>query len=359
MGRLGRTYESQGRHRLETNLAPFTRHSRGDAADARPMPGICASTRLLNGETHTRSQERDDDAIATLAFHQEGIIARKQLLEIRIGRRAISNRLRNGRLRHQHPGVYAVGHEALTFKAKTVAAALSVAPDVATTHWTSGAHWEVCKPGNGPIHMTCPLARRPRPGILIHRAPLPSVDVTVRNGIPMATIERTILDLAGCTSRARVRRIVKNAEFLRLTDHASLAAAIDRHPEVPGSRTLADLLGSSFLDDRRTRSDLEDDFLFFCRARGLPLPETNVVVEIADRLYEVDCLWRHERLAVELDGRDAHSTDLTFDEDRARDRALTAAGWSPMRVTSTHIERDAELLEAEIRAVLAARTPHR
>ena len=146
----GRTYELRGRHRLETNLAPFAGHSRGDAADARPMPGICASTRLLNGETHTRSQERDDDAIATLAFHQEGIIARKQLLEIRIGRRAISNRIRNGRLRHQHPGVYAVGHEALTFKAKTVAAALSVAPEVATTHWTSGAHWEVCKPGEWP-----------------------------------------------------------------------------------------------------------------------------------------------------------------------------------------------------------------
>lgn len=148
---------------------------------------------------------------------------------------------------------------------------------------------------------------------------------------------------------------MKSAEFLHLTNHASLAAAIDRHPDAPGCRTLATLLGSSFLDERRTRSDLEDDFLCFCRARGLPLPETNVTVEIADRIYEIDCVWREERLVIELDGREGHSTDLMFDEDRARDRRLTTAGWAPMRVTSTHLDRDADLLEADIRSVLADR----
>ena len=64
------------------------------------------------------------------------------------------------------------------------------------------------------------------------------------------------------------------------------------------------------------------------RRHGLPLPEVN------QRLagYEVDMLWRRERLIVELDGRAYHDHEA-FERDRERDADLQAAGHRVVRVT--------------------------
>ena len=61
----------------------------------------------------------------------------------------------------------------------------------------------------------------------------------------------------------------------------------------------------------------------------LPRPETNITVEG----YEVDLLWRRERLIVEVDGYAYHSTRQAFERDRARDAALQAAGYRVVRLT--------------------------
>jgi very-short-patch-repair endonuclease len=66
----------------------------------------------------------------------------------------------------------------------------------------------------------------------------------------------------------------------------------------------------------------------------------------------VDCLWREARLAVELDGRTAHERGLAFEDDRERDRALTAAGWRPVRITSVQLRSGARALAADLRRLL-------
>ena len=53
----------------------------------------------------------------------------------------------------------------------------------------------------------------------------------------------------------------------------------------------------------------------------------------AGRRLEVDCLWRQQRLAVELDSRSLPWHGCGFEQDRERDRALHAAGWDVIRVT--------------------------
>ena len=70
-------------------------------------------------------------------------------------------------------------------------------------------------------------------------------------------------------------------------------------------------------------------------------------------------MWRRAKLVVELDGREAHRTEAAFEEDRARDRALIAAGWSPMRVTWAHLHGAPDTLEREIRDALGTRLHHR
>jgi very-short-patch-repair endonuclease len=51
-----------------------------------------------------------------------------------------------------------------------------------------------------------------------------------------------------------------------------------------------------------------------------------VKLRVAGKHIEADCVWREQRLIVELDGRDAHHSLPAFESDRARDAALLAAG---------------------------------
>jgi very-short-patch-repair endonuclease len=194
-----------------------------------------------------------------------------------------------------------------------------------------------------------------RGGVVIHRAGLPKEDVAIVAGIPVTGVARTLLDLSATLDAKALRRLVKQAEFLDLTTVDALVEILARYPRRRGRRALARLVGGLVLSDRRTRSELEDRFLEFCASRGLPLPETNVELPVQGGRMEVDCLWREARLVVELDGRRAHATALAFEDDRARDRALVAAGFSPVRVTWNQLHREPDTLESEIRAALGHR----
>src|SRR5205807_10000736 len=82
-------------------------------------------------------------------------------------------------------------------------------------------------------------------------------------------------------------------------------------------------------DPAFTRSKAEQLFLSLIRQAQLPTPQVNA------RLlgYEVDFYWREQRLIVEIDGYEFHRDRRAFERDRARDAALTAAGYRVIRIT--------------------------
>ena len=82
-----------------------------------------------------------------------------------------------------------------------------------------------------------------------------------------------------------------------------------------------------------TRSEAEQRLLELIRQAGLPAPETNA------RLlgYEVDFLWRAQKLVVEVDGFAFHSTREAFERDRRRDTTLQAAGYRVIRFSYVQI----------------------
>ena len=68
--------------------------------------------------------------------------------------------------------------------------------------------------------------------------------------------------------------------------------------------------------------------------------------------YEVDCLWRAQRVVVELDGAAAHDTSRAFEKDRERDAALVAAGFRSLRYTWRRLTRHPEAVISEVRRTL-------
>ena len=311
-------------------------------------------TRLLCGQIHAREAGVGDDEVsAALAARQEGIAARAQLLELEISRDAIAYRLRTGRFFRVFPGVYAIGHPAISPTGRALAAVMSCWPDAAASHETVLFLAGLIGGGGGLPHVTTAQPRAPRRGLILHRASLPPEELLCMRGVPATTLPRALLDAAPRHDATWTRRLIKDAEFRKLLTVSDLAEVLERHPRRRGRRALASLVEPLIADTLPTRSPLEDRFLAFCRHRRLPMPETNVRLVIGGRRYEPDCLWRESRLVVELDGRDAHIRELAFNEDRARDRAFIAAGFIPMRVTSEQLDHDRDALETDIRRALA------
>jgi very-short-patch-repair endonuclease len=269
-----------------------------------------------------------DSAIARLANSQHGTVTAKQLAAVGLGRSAISERTRSGRLHRLHQGVYAVGHRAPSLHRRWMAAVLACGEEAVLSHGSAAVLWRLLRPLDGPVHVSVPstAGRKNRRGIHIHRcqalAGLPQT--TRRDGIPVTTVSRTIDDLRRTSFSPRlIRRAIRQAELrgLRLDGIAS--------------------------DD--TRSDLETYFLALCRHFGLPKPEVNVKLG----RWEVDFLWRARRLVVETDTFTYHRGSVAFEDDHARDLDLRTEGFLVLRFTAHQLEEEPERVAADVAASLA------
>ena len=235
-----------------------------------------------------------------------------------------------------------------------MAAVLAAGPDAVLSHRSAASLWGVRRSGSVPIEVTVP-SRRSRPGIRAHESRLRPDEITTEGGIPVTTITRTLLDLATCLDRHALARAVERAEAMRMTDSLSLFDLLERYPRRRGSPALRAIVAAGQVGTRATRSDLEDRFLAFLDAQGLPGPTVNTGVRVQGRWFECDCVWHAARLIVELDGRETHMTTAAFERDRARDRALAAAGWRVVRVTWRQLVQQAPLLASELRTLMRLR----
>jgi hypothetical protein len=171
-------------------------------------------------------------------------------------------------------------------------------------------------------------------------------------GVPTTVIARTCLDLSGSCEERTLRTLIKRAEFNGLLKAHDITAILERYPRRRGRRTLARIAAGYALTAGPTLSPIEDDFAEFCGQRGIPLGETNVPIVAGGKTRTIDSLDREARLAIELDGRDAHARELAFEDDRERDRALTAAGWRPVRITRAQLRGTPDALEADLHLLL-------
>jgi very-short-patch-repair endonuclease len=181
---------------------------------------------------------------------------------------------------------------------------------------------------------------------------LPNDEVTSVDGIPVTTVPRTLLDLASVLRPDQVERPVNEAEVRRLTDPLSLTDLLERHPHRAGNRAIRAILANLRPGGTLIRSKLESRFQRFVRARRLPRPEFNADLFVAGRWFEIDCLWRAERLIVELDSRTVHATSAAFERDRGCDRLLQAGGWHVVRITWRQLCDEPDAIALDLKKIL-------
>lgn len=290
-----------------------------------------------------------DVALAGLAAAQYGVVARGQLQALGFTRGAIARRLQAGRLHPVHRGVYAVGHTALGSEGRWLAAVLACGPGAALSHRSAATHWGLLHSDQMRIDITAGRGRRGAPGIRLHRTrSLTARNTTTHRGIPVTTIARTLLDLAANEQPARLERAVAQAIRRDLYDHRAITEVLARSN---GHRGRSALAAATARDPKLTRSDWEARVLALIRAANLPEPLLNHTVDAPDHgPCEADFFWPARSLIVETDSWQHHGSRASFEADRVKDAALTAAGYRVVRLTWRTPDAT---IEKRLRALLA------
>lgn len=295
-----------------------------------------------------------DQRLARIAERQHGLVSHRQLAAIGLSTKAVTRRVEKGRLRRVHRGVYAVGHQERTSEARWMAAVMACGSGAVLSHFDAAALWKIYDGAGARVHVTRTTKSGQRlDGVRVHRARrLDPEDVTVRRGIPVTTVARTLVDLTDVLGSDRVLRALREAEFLRRLDLDALNAAVRR---ARGRQRLGVLTQAiaHHTPGQIVREELEHRFLELVREAELPAPETNVKARTRRRTYEIDCLWRAQRVAVELDGRAAHARTMAFEPDRRKDAALNAIGLRPLRFTWHRVTKEPDEVIDELEATLA------
>jgi very-short-patch-repair endonuclease len=289
-----------------------------------------------------------DARVAAIAGRQHGVVAIGQLRSLGLSRKAVNHRIEAGRLHRVHRGVYAVGHADLSAEGRRVAAVLAVGGGprgdgvsvlahwgAAVSHRSAAALWVILPASDGPsdVIVAGNGGKVGRPGIRVHRSlSLRPSDVILRNRVPLTNPRRTIQDLRyavsvrapGSISAWELRKAIRQANVIGLP--------IDEEDRAD-----------------RTRGDLESAFLAICRRHRLAPPEVDVRIGP----FLVDCLWRAERLVVEIDSYPHHRGRATFQDDRGRELELMRLGYHVLHVSEAQIDGVprvvAEVLAAELR----------
>jgi len=183
-----------------------------------------------------------------------------------------------------------------------------------------------------PVEVTRQLgvtgSRTSRHGIKLHIAALPPEHRTVRLGAPVASVARTVVDLARTTSFRE--GVVAADSALRgkqatKADLSAVVAACDRWPGIARAREVVEF------SDARAESAFESISRVAFAQGGLPTPELQVWVGANGRVIaRVDFLWRKYATIAEADGAIKYA-----DPERAR----------------LQLQRDAELREAGFEVV--------
>lgn len=186
---------------------------------------------------------------------------------------------------------------------------------------------------------------------------LPEIDLTVEDGIPVTTVARTLIDVAGGMPSEKFEDVLDRAIVQRsvTVDRLRTRSKDLWAPRRNGCAIVLALLDARDPGLARARNVWEAKVLRTVRRLGLPEPRANHRVRVGGRVRYLDLAWPEVKVAIEFDGFVPHSTRRVFDDDRSRQNDLVAAGWVVFRITKTMLDADPTVIFAPIAAAIAAK----
>lgn len=270
--------------------------------------------------------------LRNLVRHQSGVISRTQALRGGLTADMIRFRIRSGRWRQLHSGVYATFTGVPGRSSQLWAAVLSAGPGAVLSHETAAELLRLTDKAADLIHVTVPRQRHvvPALGVSLHRSARAVQAALANSNPPRTTIEDTVLDLTQTAANFDdVCGWVTRAFARELTDEERLRVAMRQRPKLRWRTDLHELIVAAASGDHsvlefRYERDVE-------RAHGLPEPVRQAPFVGPDgRRGRRDRLYRDYGVVVELDGRLAHPAENKW-QDKDRDNAAAVDGHQSLR----------------------------
>lgn len=258
-----------------------------------------------------------------------GLITVAQLREVGVADSTISETVAGGALHPVFHGVYCVGHRYLTPHGRLLAATLACGEGSVVSHGTAAWLYGLKQKPPEAVDVIAPVeAGRKIAGIRRRFVPMPvGREVWRRGGVPVTSPMRTLVDCAGSAPR-EVAGMIEQASVLGVLDVRAIDAILDG-PRRRGARRLLRTLEPwrRYKPGIKIRSRMEAKLLPLLTEAGLPIPQTNVRLRVGPKSYEVDFLWRPQKVIVETDGGRFHDNPVAGSRDSDRNQALTGAGY--------------------------------
>jgi len=239
-----------------------------------------------------------------------------------------------------------------TWRQTLMAACLASGNGAVVSHIAAAALWGLVGFEPGRVEVSVPrMQRRAREHHIHHPIALARGDVTTLDGIPVTTVSRTLIDLAGCVEPHVLEEALDDALRRGLVRVAQLRRRLDASGRAGrrGSRLLGEMIEVRAGYGRVPESVFETRLLRVLRAAGLPVPS----LQHAIGRYRVDFAYPERRVAIEADGFRWHSSRARWDRDLARRNALALLGWTVIHVTWPQLRHRPEEVVDAARAALA------
>lgn len=298
--------------------------------------------------------------MASVAGQQHGIVSRDQLREAGLTEAAIRQGATAGRIYPLFRSTFAVGHPCLSRHCRLLAAVLACGEGSVVSHGTAAALLGLWPFWPADVEVIAPVeaGRRIR-GIRRRFVPAPPPEqVTLKAGVPCTTASRTIVDVARLAGPKLLGDTIEQAAVLGLLNVPEIDGILlegRRHGEKKLNRALEPW--RRYSPRVRVRSRMEAKMLPLLTHHALPIPECNQKLRIGNETFEVDFLWRKQRVIVETDGGRFHANPRAQARDAHRNRVLARAGYRVPRIGWDELRDEPDRTIDEIRRFLSSPVP--
>jgi len=275
--------------------------------------------------------------------------------------RQIQNRRETGCWDKVHAGVYRAAGAPATWEQQVLAACLAAGDGAVASHRSAARLWGLDNSRRPMVELSVTAERYHRlQGVTVHRSSdLGPGVMTARNGIPLTTPVRTLVDLGAVQGYRSVERALDIALSKRLVtlDGLRLGLGSVARRGRRGAGALRALLDDRSGADGLAESVLEARMLRLCRTQELPEPTCQYEVRSGARLVgRIDFAYPAAGVAIEVDGYESHASLDVFRHDRSRQNELVAMGWTVLRFTWDDIVHHPERVARAVTTVLVAKS---
>ena len=209
------------------------------------------------------------------------------------------------------------------------------------------------------IHVLAPRAvarGRRREDVVIHSGTVPPQHRVIRGGLPVTSLERTMMDSARMLRPGQAQIVMDHGLRLGASSsvlHGLLEAAA-------GSRGILTARRAADLASADSESAAESLLNYLVAGMPFPRPQQQIRVVTRYGSHRIDAGWPEIRRGIEVDGKKkyfdyAPTEDVIFRE-RQREKALMEDGWLFLRLEWGDLFKPAAL-EARIRNLIASAGP--